>query len=107
MRVVPRDVLDDNSYFQTDYSVWDPTGSRSGIPNDRIWEAFGSGNNPQRNVNTEQTLNGYKARVFAGTSPMSDTTWNEHGYNEWNLPDSVERASEAISVVNQVWLTLF
>ncbi|KAJ5696816.1 hypothetical protein N7536_007228 [Penicillium majusculum] len=83
-------------------SVWDPTGSQTGIPNDRIWEAFGSGNNPQRNVNTEQTLNGYKARVFAGTSPMSDTTWNEHGYNEWNLPDSVERVNEALSVVNQV-----
>ncbi|KAJ5400883.1 hypothetical protein N7465_011372 [Penicillium sp. CMV-2018d] len=102
MRVVPRNLLDDNSYFQTDYSVWDPTGSRTGIPNDRIWEAFGSRNNPQRNVNTEQTLNGYKARIFAGTSPMSDTTWNEHGYNEWNQPDSVERVNEALSVVNQV-----
>lgn len=33
---------------------------------------------------------------------MADTTWNEHGYNQWNLPDSVERATEAISVINQV-----
>jgi hypothetical protein len=109
MRVVPRDLLDENSFFQTDYSVWDPTGSRTGIPNDRIWEAFGSGNNPQRNVNAEQTLNSYKARLVAGTSLMADTTWNEHGYNQWNSPGSVERATEAISVINQVcsylWLS--
>ncbi|CAG8888331.1 unnamed protein product [Penicillium salamii] len=101
MRVVPRDLLEPNSYFQTDYSVWDPTGTRTGMPNERIWQAFGSGDHPELNVNAEQTLNSYKARIFAGTAMMADTTWVEHGYNEWNLPDSVERVDEALSVINQ------
>jgi chitinase len=102
LRPVPRDLLDDNSYFQTDYAVWDPTGTRTGVPNDLIWQAFGSGDHPERNVNAEQTLNSYKARLFAGTTLMADNTWEEHGYNQWNLPDSVERADAALSVINQV-----
>ncbi|KXG53560.1 uncharacterized protein PGRI_006100 [Penicillium griseofulvum] len=32
---------------------------------------------------------------------MADTTWKEHGYDQWNLPDSVGRVDEALSVVNQ------
>lgn len=71
------------------------------MPNERIWQAFGSGDHPELNVNAEQTLNSYKARIFAGTAMMADTTWVEHGYNEWNLPDSVERVDEALSVINQ------
>ncbi|KAF5855276.1 hypothetical protein ETB97_009543, partial [Aspergillus alliaceus] len=55
--------FDENSPFQQDYSTWDPTSPRTGRPVDRLWEAFGSVNNPQRNVNTEQGLNGYKERV--------------------------------------------
>ncbi|PIG87825.1 hypothetical protein AARAC_011883 [Aspergillus arachidicola] len=75
--------FDENSPFQQNYSTWDPTGTRTGRPIDRVWEAFGSVTNPQRNVNTEQALNGYKERVW--------------------LPDSVDRADEALSVINQAF----
>ncbi|RDW84130.1 uncharacterized protein DSM5745_04456 [Aspergillus mulundensis] len=101
----PSTFFDENSLFQQDYSTWDPGSGLTGSPMDRIWEAFGSTNHPERNVNTEATLNSYKERVWAGKALMTDAKWEEHGYNTWNRADSVARAAEALSVINQAFIT--
>lgn len=69
----------------------------------RLFEAFGSTNNPQRNVNAEKELNSFKERIWAGHLPMADDTWDSNGYNDYTLPDSCERANGAISTINQAY----
>ena len=106
---MPADILNPENtqqglFWQT-YSDWDHENgdSNPGTPGDRIWQLFGSRENPSNLVNAESNLNGVKARVWAGQQPMADTTWNE---NNWqtagNTPQDARRGLDAISYLNGV-----
>lgn len=101
--LIPESLLNENSLLQRDYATWDPNGGRTGTPLSRMFEAFGSVNNPQRNVNAERDLNSYKERIWAGSVPMTDSTWDSHGFDDASLPDACERANGAISTINQAY----
>lgn len=94
---IPERFLDDNSHLHEDYSTWDPNGpyGNRGRPIDEITNAYGSDTNPGVLVNTEAVLNGIKARMWVGNQPMSDSLWNENGFN---LEDP-QRSNAAISYI--------
>lgn len=91
--VVPEAYLAPGGYFHTDYAVWDPSGPYTGRPIDRVTNAYGSDTNPGVLVNAERNLNSIKARLWVGHRPMSDSLWEENGFNE---PDA-GRADGAIT----------
>lgn len=100
--LIPFNVFGPGGRLHQDYANWDPNGGRVGTPLSRMWEAFGSTDNPQQHVNAESVLNSYKARIWNGNQPMADETWEENGYNEWNTAHSAENARSALGVINQV-----
>jgi chitinase len=103
---IDRRYLDPNSYLFTDYATWDPNGPSTitvgqntlqvtGRPIDMITNAYGSDTNPDVLVNADSVLNSYKARVWVGHQPMSDTLWTENGFD---LAD-VGRTTAAITAI--------